>query len=254
MPMPERRRILLVQLAATTCLGPLLAMLGPFGTFALAPFGERLIYWTGLMLAAFALYRPAWAAARGWAAALRLSFAAMAAAAVALASLPMTLIVWLASFRHTPSLWPGPLDFVALYGSVVLVGALIALGFRLAERLLAEPAPASAPAEERPPAFLDRLPPQLRGRLIALEMEDHYLRVHTEAGDALILMPMRDAVAQLDPKLGARVHRSWWVAHDAVAGVRREGRSLRLDLVNGLSVPVARERAAELRAARLLPA
>jgi DNA-binding LytR/AlgR family response regulator len=41
-------------------------------------------------------------------------------------------------------------------------------------------------------------------------------------------MRMADAVALLDPRLGAQVHRRWWVAEAAVAGVRTEGQKLSL--------------------------
>ena len=60
-------------------------------------------------------------------------------------------------------------------------------------------------------------------------------------------MRLRDAIAELDGLDGAQVHRSWWVARDAVRGSRREGRNWRLILVGGLGAPVARERVADIR-------
>ena len=84
--------------------------------------------------------------------------------------------------------------------------------------------------------------------MICLENEDHYLRVHTRLGNAMILMRMRDAVVQLDETEGERVHRSWWVARHAVAGVVRQDRNLRLRLVDGREVPVARANIPALRA------
>jgi DNA-binding LytR/AlgR family response regulator len=75
---------------------------------------------------------------------------------------------------------------------------------------------------------------------MALETEDHYLRVHAAGGSALILMRMADAVALLDPRLGAQVHRRWWVAEAAVTGVRAEGQKLFLCLMDERLVPVGR--------------
>ena len=51
---------------------------------------------------------------------------------------------------------------------------------------------ADAPAEPAVARTLtDKLPVRLRtADLHALQSEDHYLRVHTSAGDALILVPM----------------------------------------------------------------
>ncbi|MEY2882649.1 MAG: hypothetical protein RL490_373, partial [Pseudomonadota bacterium] len=100
----------------------------------------------------------------------------------------------------------------------------------------------AAPAPDAIPAALaERLPPRIAsGRLRALQAEDHYLRVHTDLGDDLVLMRMADAVALLDRLPGARVHRSWWVARTAVTGSSsRDGRT-QLQLQGGLAVPVSR--------------
>ena len=48
---------------------------------------------------------------------------------------------------------------------------------------------------------------------------------------------------------GAQVHRSWWVARDAVEDVKRDGRNLRLVLPGGLEAPVSRARVVELKEA-----
>jgi DNA-binding LytR/AlgR family response regulator len=112
---------------------------------------------------------------------------------------------------------------------------------------LPEPAAEAIPAAF-PSALLKRLPPGIGSDIIALETEDHYLRVHAVGGSALILMRMADAVALLDPRLGAQVHRRWWVAEGAVAGVRTEGQKLSLCLSNKTLVPVGRTFSAAARA------
>lgn len=108
-------------------------------------------------------------------------------------------------------------------------------------------APAAAP--QAPPRFLARIPARLGRDLLALEMEDHYLRIHTRLGSDLILMRMRDAVAELDGLDGLQVHRSWWVARRAVERVERDGKTMTLTLANNHAVPVARDRQGEVRAA-----
>jgi hypothetical protein len=174
-------------------------------------------------------------------------------AAVVAASLPLTLLVWLASFRHTPSLWPSFSEYVGFYGSVILIGAGLMLVIWLVDqagiyRMVHQPgavvpAPGSAePAAPAQPRLADRLPPKLGLEILALQMEDHYVRVHTSRGNALLLLRMRDAVAELDRLEGAQVHRSWWVAREAVLSVERDGRRASLTLTNGLRVPVSRER------------
>lgn len=115
----------------------------------------------------------------------------------------------------------------------------------------ADDAPTVAPVQPAPPAasFMQRLPLRLRhAQLLAIEAEDHYLRVHTDAGSELILMRLADAVAELDGTAGARTHRSWWVARDAVADIQTEAGRISLRLSNNLLVPVSRNnRAALLR-------
>jgi DNA-binding LytR/AlgR family response regulator len=102
----------------------------------------------------------------------------------------------------------------------------------------------------QPARFIERLPLHLRaGRLIAVQAEDHYLRVHTDLGSDLILMRLSDAVAELDGLEGAQTHRSWWVAKDAVRGVTRGDGRATLVLEGGLTAPVSRSYAATLREA-----
>ena len=111
------------------------------------------------------------------------------------------------------------------------------------------PAPPAPPAEPQS-AFLDRLPPRLRGAtLYAVEAEDHYLRVHTAKGSDLILFRFSDALGELAGLDGAQTHRSWWVARDAVRAVARGDGRATLTLDGGLKAPVSRAHAPALRAA-----
>lgn len=106
-----------------------------------------------------------------------------------------------------------------------------------------EPGPAAAPSR-----FRERLPVRLRGAEIwAVEAEDHYLRVHTSAGQDLILLRMADAIAELEGQEGMQVHRSWWVARAAIADARRSDGRATLTLKDGSEAPVSRTYAAELR-------
>ncbi|OZA91948.1 MAG: hypothetical protein B7X57_09270 [Erythrobacter sp. 34-65-8] len=157
-----------------------------------------------------------------------------------------------------------PFEVLAVnYGYVLVIGAIVTLLFFLFDpdraaaaqaKALRLPEPVSdsvpAPVSEPAPAvgrFLERLPPHLGTDLIALEMEDHYVRAHTALGSELILMRLRDAIAELDGIEGLQVHRSWWVARHAVEDVRRDGRNLRLVLPGGLEAPVARANVAVLK-------
>ncbi|PZN92887.1 MAG: hypothetical protein DCF31_14615 [Alphaproteobacteria bacterium] len=120
-----------------------------------------------------------------------------------------------------------------------------------ASPVLQPASPVLQPASAVLPAGLaERLPPRLgTGRLIALEAEDHYLRIHTDLGSDIILMRMVDAVALLDLVPGARVHRSWWVARSAVEGSSSLDGRTTLRLATGLVVPVSRSMRPSLAAA-----
>jgi DNA-binding LytR/AlgR family response regulator len=90
-------------------------------------------------------------------------------------------------------------------------------------------------------ALTEKLPLRLRqAEIWSMTAEDHYLRIRTESGEALILMRLSDAVAACDALEGARTHRSWWVARAAVTEVRKgDGRGV-LILRDGLEAPVSR--------------
>lgn len=89
--------------------------------------------------------------------------------------------------------------------------------------------------------FLSRLPRAIGVDVRALQSEDHYLRVFTGRGEALILYRLSDAMNELKALGydGLQVHRSYWVKRDAVVSHQFEGRKCSLKLDTGLSVPVS---------------
>lgn len=156
---------------------------------------------------------------------------------------PMLVIVWLGAGLSVGRLLPASALPEMVWQTVLICVALSFLSVAFARRRVVVIAPPG------PPKFLDRLPFKLRGAEIwAVEAEDHYLRLHTSKGQDLILMRLADAVDELAGIEGAQVHRSWWVARDAITDARRgEGRAT-LTLKDGSQVPVSRTYARELRA------
>jgi hypothetical protein len=162
--------------------------------------------------------------------------------------------------------WPD--NVAVLFGRVLLLLAAISLPVYtwedMQERIAAMPDPAPSEGvpseaalsetETRQPGgdglslFTARLSAPLAGRLLCLEMQDHYLKVHHRDGSEMILCRMEDAARELGA-LGRRVHRSWWVAADAVDRVEREGQRTLLRLTDGRHVPVGRSYRHELKAA-----
>lgn len=162
--------------------------------------------------------------------------------AVAAASgVPMTFFVAWAFAVVQPGRTFSPVQMLGLFPYVALVQLLIARVIAPDDRKIVvasvEP-PDEAP--QYPPEFLSRLPAALRSDIIALEADDHYVRVHTLHGTALILMRLADAAALIDSRLGLRVHRSWWVAKDGVRALERTpGRTI-VRLVDDTEIPVGR--------------
>lgn len=248
-PWPSLREIA-GEMALLALIAVILAALGPFGSFALGGFGERLAYWLPAAFLGYAIFRP-----------ISL-FVITAAERLGIADLPALLIaVAIAAFPASAAmLWLGGVRFgqtlrldqlLQLYFQVALIGGLIGTFFTLVSRRRdnATEGPVAVESAPASPPFLKRLPGDWDGRLIALEMEDHYVRAHGPGGKSLlILMRMADAERELAGADGARVHRSWWVMRGAVTGRRRDGRNSLLILEGGIGAPVARDRAAGLKA------
>ena len=164
----------------------------------------------------------------------------------ALMTPPMGLLVWGAVWAVTGG--RARLHQLPQFMLITLVMCLVMSGFAIfLSHRRTEPVAAAAPAAVK---FLERLPLKLRGAEVwAVEAEDHYLRLHTSRGQDLILMRLADAVAELEGLEGAQVHRSWWVARDAVADARRGDGRATLTLKDGSEVPVSRTYAKLIRGA-----
>ena len=86
-----------------------------------------------------------------------------------------------------------------------------------------------------------RLPAELRGSEIhALSADDHYVHVHTNSGESMQLLKLKDAIAMMGDVAGTQVHRSWWVANSAIKSVRASATKPTIQLVDDTIVPVSR--------------
>jgi len=222
--------------------GLFLTFSGAFSTGE-APLARRLAYWMTLMIVGYF-----WGAfvsrfffgdgqrrtSNVW---LNVLLAALVIA------LPFTVVVWFATTRMFGSRIPFA-GLWMLFGPVLLVS----LALTVINMLIETRREALTTAGPNPPKFLERLPLKLRGAEVwAVEAEDHYLRLHTSKGQDLILLRLADAVAELEGIEGAQVHRSWWVARDAITDAKRGDGRATLTLKDGAEVPVSRTYAGILR-------
>jgi DNA-binding LytR/AlgR family response regulator len=167
-----------------------------------------------------------------------------------LIAVPLSIVVVSSNALFLGTKAAGIVDFAVVAGVVFVVSCVItALNYATTPTapIVVLKTATAASSFEPPSRFMARLPMRLRhARLIALEAEDHYLRVHTDAGSELILMRLGDAVAELDGLEGSRTHRSWWVARAAVTDVVVTAGRVSLTLHGGLSAPVSRSSKAAL--------
>jgi LytTr DNA-binding domain len=223
-----------------------MAVTGPFGTYGYMGLGARLLYFTliGLLTWLQVLVLAAWFGRTEpidrWPVYVRMALAGLLAAVPGTAE-----VVLVHSWLARPIPWQA---FGQIYPDNAFLTVVISvlIGLFVEQRLHARADAERARVAELPqagpgpgPDFFRRIPPALGHDLLALEMEDHYLRIHTMVGSDLILLRMRDALGELGPKRGRQVHRSWWVADGAVSATERGARP-QLVLRNGLKVPVSK--------------
>jgi hypothetical protein len=198
------------------------AVAGPFGTLdAMGP-GARAFYWGGVSAISITMSFGAQALAQRYGTLGRIG-------------VWTGFVLVIAGLSHLINTvlfdgWGGWADWAYLTGTVWLVTISVYL-------IVA----ALTPAVSKKPddTFMRRLPIDVRGPLVRIEAQDHYLNLVTARGSTLILMRLSEAIAELAEK-GLQVHRSHWIAEQAVAKHRREGGRDVLVMADGVDVPVSR--------------
>lgn len=227
--------------------GGFLALVGAYDTGD-APTWRRMIYWVSMLVVGGVAIVVFEAGFRRWPL-LSHRTSVLAAAIVLTASLPIAVLAWMFSgvvFGHD-------LRLSALPGVYPAAGTIcataLALLWLMRVRRVEQASPGAMPsAAQMPPLFQDKLGPHLRrAAILAARAEDHYVRLYTTEGEALLLLRFSDALDALSACDGVRVHRSWWVARAAIETARwRRGRG-ELTLSIGSTVPVSRSYASQLR-------
>lgn len=241
----RRWRRFSLELLLLVCVGLILGLLGPYRTLDVPPL-LRTVYWLlaviGSGLAGIAVDSTLGPRIRGfW---LRVGVVALAMTP------PVTLYVyvlnvWLLDLPRRWWLMP-QLAWQVLVVALSLM-ALRALAWR---RVVETRTVVVPPLPEAERAFRMRLSAKRRAaRLIAVAAEDHYVRVHTDSGSELVSMRFAEAVNELAPAHGYRLHRSWWAAADAIEAVKWKRGTGEARLAGGLVAPVSRGCAAVLKEA-----
>ncbi len=110
--------------------------------------------------------------------------------------------------------------------------------------------PPSDPEARDPEARLMlRLPPEKRGELLYMSMQDHYVEIVTARGRELVLLRLADAMTEAGSTTGIQVHRSHWVAFSAISSIKRDGGKSSVVMTDGTELPVSRTYTKALREA-----
>jgi hypothetical protein len=226
--------------------GLLMGMVGPFGTFEMEVL-PRLVYWLAVVIGTTALCilieRFVVQILAG-----RVSPLASAVIGGALAGVPIAICVRLFNFFVFGN-EGDPMSIWMLMAYSVPIAALVTTSAQVLLRDEKVEQDASVTAD---PALLDRLPRPQRGKLLHIAVSDHYVDVTTDRGTTLVLMRLSDAIRETAPVAGLQVHRSHWVALDAVRRSSRQAGKPVLELENGTVVPVSRTYLDAVKAAQLL--
>jgi hypothetical protein len=234
-------------LAVMAVIGVVLGFAGPFGTFEAMPVAGRIAYWVATVFLTYifgfglsTLVDGLWGRGRP----LWLRVALM----IVPAGLGATVIVGLLNLAVFGPVALGWDAILALLTQCYAVTAAVVVVSLLTEARDA----GQRAAPDAPPAILERVPPQQRGGLIALIVEDHYVDIVTERGKTLVLMRLADAIRETGSTPGLQVHRSHWVARAAVVRAHRRDGKVTLELSNGMLLPVSRGYLPAVRDADLL--
>lgn len=237
-----------------TIAGLEMAVIGPFGSYKANIF-NRLCYWMALCWVGSLALWPSVVSALSVGPRRGLPPLFSAATVVLIVSVPLAGVAAAGCYL----LWPvhasgiRTVEWYVLTATVLLPSAAGLIWLELARMAppferrvglagLADNMPVGACDTERP-----ELPEHVLAAALCLQMEDHFIRVHTAGRSFLHHGVLRDVVGAIGADRGLQVHRSWWVAREAVCGWCREERSVMLVLTNDLRVPVARNRLAMVR-------
>jgi hypothetical protein len=239
-------------------LGLFLGIIGPFGSFLNGDTALRLAYWTAMTVLGVVFYGLGLRWVRHQARHLGQPDWFITSIAVVVLAGPMSVIV---AFSVT-ALWPVVTRYVRpfdWYAQVLVISLPINFLLLWAKHFTAtyavRPVVISARSESADAhGPREVLPTPLSRKLICLQMEDHYVRIHTEQGSELILSSFKDAIDAASSLEGLQVHRSWWVSRAAVVRPIWSGRKVELELTNGIRAPVSRPSVAKLREAGWLDA
>lgn len=218
----------------------ILGLSGPFQTFELLELIPRLVYWTAICMLT---YLAGWLAG-GYA--LRIItlrteniiwHILASGCAAGLAVWPVVTIINLVTFGNDDGTGGG---HWLSSGSLLIYCILISITLSAVITLVKNGTQNQTPTMPVTPKIVSRLPLNLRGNLISLSVQDHYVEVTTSNGAGLVHFRLTDAMDDCDGVDGIQIHRSHWVALAGIKSVFRKSGKVQVETIKGDIFPVSR--------------
>jgi len=257
------------EIALMAGVGAFFALTGLFDSSS-SPFPLRIIYWEAIMLSSgvvIILVETLWhrygpsRLQDGWTSLALVTFIVNIPQTAIVVFFQVTLVEMTDRLSNPAFVSPSAVENLAktplLWGMVLIVmipmvAMMRALRVLLRQRYSHRAGAATSPSKNAlPPALIvPHLSVAMRNStLLALQAEDHYVRVYTVAGNDLVLLRFSDAVNSVRDRPGFRLHRSWWVAEAAIQSARfRDGRG-DVSLAGDITAPLSRTYVGALREA-----
>lgn len=236
------------------------AIIGPFSTYFYFSFPERLLYWGGLIMG---LLFPAYLVRIIIYRYITGSHLRQDLVAATILSFIIGPVVWVFN-RFLMGFDLASPAFLAEHIGIVFMISLVPVMIRAYLRMClgefhakdvvvsagphvespVEPAPILTEGQT---AFLRRLDPDKRGDVRRVSADDHHLHVWTDRGGSKLRLRFGDALEELIEFDGARIHRSHWVAFNAIEAVEPDGRRHVVKLDCGSQLPVSQNGLRALR-------
>lgn len=232
-----------IRLGVAVMAGVITAALGPFSTYELFSFTDRLFYWGGLI---FCLVFPAFFVRtliyRYFSGPpLRQDLIAAGIISVTIGPLVWAFNRYYMGFDVATSLiFVEHIGIVALICvGPVLIRAYLRMSLVELRAETAEFAPQTPIMTEAQTAFLRRLEPDRRGHVRRVSADNHQVDVWTDRGSTKLRLRFSDALEELLAFEGTRIHRSHWVAYNSIKAVVPDGRRHMVHLSCGTHLPVS---------------
>lgn len=90
------------------------------------------------------------------------------------------------------------------------------------------------------------IPAHKLGPIMSLSAQDHYVEIATSKGTHLERITIKKAIEMVPDDAGLQVHRSHWVAYEAILTLEKTGERYAVLLRNGAKLPVGKSKVQEL--------